>query len=237
MADADLQVVFLCGGTGSRLSRDPLTATRPKCLTPIGNQTLLGLLYRVLGPDDSRDAIFVHRSDDASVPAWVADYAPGAKLLPQAAPDGVANAVALALPYLRSRALVVLGDSYLAGEFEAWPATGSALCIWREADAAAIRANFGIRLEGADAVAVSEKPAETEGLACGMGVYLFERETIAGFLTAPLNPASGEREITAAIAQALANGSRFQTVAFTGRYLNINKGADLAQLEAWLGLR
>lgn len=225
------QLVFLCGGMGSRLN-DAKAASTPKCMIPVDGDPLLAKLVRLFSPmvPDPHRSIFIVRADDPIVPAWVRENLPGATLVPQDKPDGVANAVHLALPHVEERAVVLLGDVYFSGAFSPWPAQGSALFAWPEASDQETRNNFGIRMEDATPVELIEKPRDLTGLQCGLGVYLLTREAIARFPETPRNPRSGEREITAALAFTLAQGVPYEVVSFRGQYVNVNDVEDLARV-------
>jgi glucose-1-phosphate thymidylyltransferase len=150
-------------------------------------------------------------------------------------PDGVANAVRLALPHLIGPALVVLGDIVLDGALACPPPPAPALVIWRDAPPGVTMRNFGIRVDAGGAPeALTEKPPDPTGLVCGLGLYWLTPEVIERFGAAPVNPRTQEREITAALAFALRD-TRFGVWEFTGRYWNLNTAADLADAEAVVG--
>jgi dTDP-glucose pyrophosphorylase len=222
-----MEVVLVCGGTGTRLAGRP--AGLPKSMVEVAGEPIVARLARALagyGPP-----VFVAARGDAHVPAFVAARHPGAPLVVQPEPDGVASAILLTLPHLRGPALVALGDLVLEGELGPLP-PAPALAVWRGAPERAIRANFGVRLGDEGIVtAVVEKPRETAGLLCGLGVYLLTPEVIAAFARAPRD-ARGELAITTAIAATLDAG--YRTIEFTGTYVNVNTAEDLAEAEAAL---
>jgi dTDP-glucose pyrophosphorylase len=166
------------------------------------------------------------------VPAYVAAQIPSAVVVAQAAPDGVANAFRLALPHLRGPALVVLGDIVIDGALAEPPPTAPALVIWRAAPPAVTSRNFGVVLDGAGAPErLVEKPTDPRGMHCGIGLYWLTRDVIEHFADAPINAATGEREITAALSFVMSR-VRFGVWDFAGRYFNLNTAADLADAEA-----
>jgi glucose-1-phosphate thymidylyltransferase len=161
----------------------------------------------------------------------VAARIPAAIVVTQSEPDGVANAVRLALPHLTGPALVVLGDIVIDGELAARPPPPPALVIWPEAPATATMQNFGVRIDGDGAAeAVVEKPTDTTGLSCGLGLYWLTPEVIDRLGAAPVNASTGEREITAALGFAMQT-TRFGVWSFTGRYFNLNTAADFDDAE------
>ncbi len=152
----------------------------------------------------------------------------------QPRPDGVANALLLARPWLDAAVLVVLGDLFLDGEFAAVP-SGAALAIWRGGPASETKKNFGVAIDGDGRVArVVEKPDTVAALECGVGVYALTRTAISCFEDAPLDT-RGERGITAAIQTAIDAGIAFRTFSFSGYYNNVNSHEDLAAAERFLG--
>ena len=68
---------------------------------------------------------------------------------------------------------------------------------------------------------------------CGLGLYWLTPEVIETFADAPVNPRTGEREITAALSFAMTS-TRFGAWDFVGRYFNLNTAEDLADAEAAL---
>jgi glucose-1-phosphate thymidylyltransferase len=129
---------------------------------------------------------------------------------------------------------VVLGDVVIDGELAAPPPRAPAFVIWRAAPPAVTSRNFGVRLDGAGVPeSIVEKPVDPSGLHCGLGLYWLTPEVIERFAGAPINSATGEREITTALAFAMAS-TRFGAWDFVGRYFNLNTAADLAEAEAAL---
>lgn len=202
-------------------------------MVELAGEPIVARLWRQLRRHhtSSSPPIFVVAAGDPMVPAFVAAQIPSATVVTQSKPDGVANAVRLALPHLTGPALVALGDIVLDGELAAPPAPAPALVIWPEAPSAATVRNFGVRIDGDGAAeAVFEKPTDTTGLACGLGLYWLTPEVIDRFGAAPVNPSTGEREITAALGFAMQT-TRFGVWSFTGRYFNLNTAADFADAE------
>jgi dTDP-glucose pyrophosphorylase len=205
-------------------------------MVELGGEPLLGRLWRQLSPRHTSTAapILVAAAGDARVPAFARAHAPSARVVTQPEPDGVANAVLLALPHLAGPALVVLADIVLDAELGP-PPPPPALVTWPAAPAEATRKNFGIRCgrDGAPLELV-EKPSTAEGLLCGIGMYWLTPAVIERFGAAPLHPRTGEREITAALAFTMRE-TPYRLWELKGRYFNVNTAADLAEAEAALG--
>ena len=215
-----LQLVLVCGGRGTRFPGRP--GGVPKACLPLHGEPLARRLLRQLGPRCTGDSVAVAAAGDPHVPAL---FAGRARVVVQAEPDGVAAAIALALPYLEGDALVALGDVVIDGSF-ASDGPAPALVVWRDAPPEVTARNFGVRERP---LGVVEKPREP-GLVCGLGLYLLTREVIAGFATCPPD-ARGERAITDALAHSIAAGTRYRLVDFAGRYVNVNTAEDLALAE------
>jgi dTDP-glucose pyrophosphorylase len=227
---ADTQLVFICGGRGTRLRGAEGTGL-PKSLTEVAGEPIARRLIRQFqhlhsaGPGP---IVIVAKGDDLTPGVVREALGSRAVIVEQAAPDGVANAVLLALPHLAGKALVFLGDVVLQGTFSApLPAT-SAVCVWREAPPDATRENFGVVVDNGAVVEMVEKPADPRGLLCGIGVYALTRDAIALFASSPVNPVKGEREITEALRHLVRHRVPLGAFEFSGRYININRLADRA---------
>ena len=224
-----MQTVFICGGRGTRLAR----SGGPKSLVQVGGITLLeGLVstFRPFHTSTSPPVVVVDRGDELT-PRALTSLLPNATIVRQPVPDGVASALLLARPFIDDVAIFTLGDLFLDGHFGDIPQRSS-LMFWRGASPDAVTRNFGVVVgpDGA-ADAVVEKPADSDGLACGIGVYVLTPATISTFHAVPRDPVTGERGITDGIQAAIAAGVRFQLTPFVGFYTNINTRSDLAAVE------
>ena len=228
-----MQTVFVCGGRGSRLTP---RSVGPKSLVPIGGSSLLAHLVHRIGRCHTSDAppVVIVDDQDAETPLVVDVLLPRACVVRQARPDGVANALLLAQPFLDDVVVVALGDLFLDGEV-AGLTREPALVFWREAPPAETRKNFGVTIKSDGSVsAVIEKPVHLFGLTCGMGIYVLTRSAIACFRHAPVDARTGERGITAAIQTAIDRGIVFRSVPFSGFYNNVNSPSDVASVEGHL---
>jgi len=227
-----MQAVFVCGGKGTRLGP---RRVGPKSLVPLGGSSLLARLIGALrGLHTSAKApIVIVDAQDGETPAAVSSLLPEVRIVRQARPDGVANALLLAAPLLDDVVCAVLGDVFIDGRFAPFP-HAPAVFFWREAPAEETGKNFGISLDGAGSVrAVIEKPAD-RALRCGMGVYVLTRSIVSRFCDAPIDARTGERGITTAIQSAIDAGNAFTAVPFSGYYNNVNSPADVAAIEHYL---
>jgi glucose-1-phosphate thymidylyltransferase len=227
------QLVFICGGRGTRL-RGVDGAGVPKSLTEIAGEPIVRRLIRQFGHfhTSGPGPIVIVAQGDAQTPGVVRDaLGSRAIIVEQEKPDGVANAIRLAQPHVVERALVFLGDVVLQGAFSMPLPTQSAVCLWRDASPETISENFGVVLRDGAVTEMVEKPADPAGLLCGIGVYALTREAIALFATSPVNPAKGEREITEALRHLVRHGVPLGAFEFSGRYININRVTDRARAD------
>jgi dTDP-glucose pyrophosphorylase len=228
-----MQAVFVCGGRGMRLMPRPAAT---KSLIPVAGTTLLRRLVEAIGTFHSskRPPVAIVDAHDAETPSALDPLIPDVQLVRQPTPDGVANALLLAEPYLDDLVLVVLGDLFLDGAFSSMPPRPT-LVFWSEATAAETKKNFGIAATRDGTVrTVVEKPRTCDGLRCGMGVYVLTRDAIDAFRRAPVDARSGERGVTDGIRAAVEAGIDFHTVSFSGHYVNVNSHADLQAVERYV---
>jgi dTDP-glucose pyrophosphorylase len=225
-----MQVVFVCGGRGTRLAP---RRVGPKSLVGVGGTTLLARIVASVGAfhDSARPPIVIVDARDDETPLVLAVLLPAARVVRQAQPDGVANALLLAEPFLDDVVLVALGDLFLDGAFAPFPC-GPGLALWRDAPAAETQKNFGVSLNADGSVSgVIEKPVDCHGLRCGMGVYVLTPSVISVFRHSPIDARTGERGITAAVQAALDAGVAFSAIPFSGYYNNVNSLSDVAAVE------
>jgi glucose-1-phosphate thymidylyltransferase len=222
------QLIFICGGRGTRL-RGAHGAGLPKSLTEVGGEPIARRLIRQfqhLHTSGPGPIVIVARGDDLTPKVVRNALGSRAVIVEQEKPDGVANAILLAAPHLVADALVFLGDIVLHGELSVPLPSESAVCIWREAPPETTAENFGVVLENGAVVEMVEKPANPKGLLCGIGIYALTREAIALFATSPINPVKGEREITEALRHLVRHRVPLGAFEFSGRYININRIKD-----------
>ena len=228
-----MQTVFVCGGRGTRLI--PREAG-PKSLVRLGGSSLLSRLVAFVGGfhRSKKPPVVIIDARDEQTPQALRQLLPDACVVRQGDPDGVANTLILAQPNLDDVVLVSLGDLFLDGTLSRI-LIGPGLVFWKAAPLVELRKNFGITI-GSDGIVsrVIEKPVNSRGLNCGMGLYVLNRSIIDCFAHAPVNSRTGERGITAALHTAIEMGVSFRAIPFSGYYNNVNSHADVDAVERHL---
>jgi len=110
-----MQAVVLCGGLGTRLG--PLTRSRPKSLVPVAGRPFLDYQLDLLARSGFREVVLCIGHLGEQIRAYAGDGARwGLRLLYSDEGErrlGTGGALALALPLLRERFVLIYGDSYL----------------------------------------------------------------------------------------------------------------------------
>ena len=224
-----MQIVFVCGGKGQRLQPRSVHA---KSLMQIAGSSLLARLVAQFAPlhRSSKPPLVIVAAGDDETPRVASALLPGAHVVAQAQPDGVANVLLMVQPLLDEYVIVTLGDLFLDGSFAAFGAWPS-LTHWPDGSEADTRHNFGIVANGAVVTRVVEKPHDSRSMQCGVGVYVLNHEAISCFRAAPVNACSGERGITDGLQAAIDAGITFRVIPFSGYYRNVNSLGDVAAIE------
>ena len=230
---ADLDVVVLAGGLGTRLW--PAVADRPKALAPVGGRPFLDLLLAWLHGQGARRVVLAlgHMADQ--VEARLGDLCsryPGLELRASVEPGplGTGGALRLCLPLLRSDpVLVANGDSLAEADLAGFLAAFLAV-----ADAPAGRVAVGVpdasrygRLElsaeGRVLRFAEKDPASAAPAPINGGVYLVRR----GLLLERLPPAGAAGSLERDLLGRLPPGA---ALAFpgSGRFVDIGTPESLA---------
>jgi NDP-sugar pyrophosphorylase family protein len=228
MSIADLDIVVLAGGLGTRL-RDVLPDT-PKILAPVGDRPFLDHLLHWLIRQGARRVVLSlgYRAGDVLTYLETHSFAPP-QIHPLVEPEplGTGGAVAFALPFLDSDpVLVINGDTFVDTNLNAFVrhyrdcgADASIVCA--EVENAGRYGRVEIDAAGRVHRFAEKDPAASGPAWINAGVYLFGRQVLPKIAT--LRKGSLERDIL----EKMPPGS---IVAFRaqGRFLDIGTPETLA---------
>ncbi len=200
--------VILAAGRGTRIN--PLSSVIPKPLLPICNKPVMQYQIEAMRDAGIRDILVIighlgeqirdHFQDGSNLGVRM-------RYAYDEDPQGIASSLALSEPHISRRAIVFLGDIFLALkelgsalELMDRPDTNSVLLVKHEPDEDAIRRNFAVILNGENQVVrVIEKPKELFNRWKGCGVYLFDETIFDAIRRTPRSALRNEYEITDAI--------------------------------------
>jgi dTDP-glucose pyrophosphorylase len=232
-----MQLVFLCGGTGTRMQLE-LTSVKKKCLVNLNGIPILGHLINFFNSfiDPNLATIFVVSKGDNSVIKYVNKLKINANFVEQEKPDGVVNAMLLAQKIMIANdGLFILADIVVKGEFideVRFDKKIPSLYILKNDYSCEIRKNFGVKIVEDKIVKVIEKPSCPKELYCGMGIYYFTKQVLSKLKKTPVNQKSKEVEITDGLLYCINEGVKFRPIYFNGFYSNINTMEDLKAAES-----
>ena len=217
--------VVLTAGLGTRLR--PLTPATPKPLVPLLNRPLVGWALGALARLGVREAVVVTSPGDEATRRYVEAHAPPgvrAAVAVQREPRGSADALAAAGDALDGRAVAVLAvDSVLTGvdpgllaRFEASRAAAGLLLAPVDDPRA-----YGVAVLDGDRVAhLEEKPARPRSNLALTGLWLLAPAAVERARTAPHVNARGEADLTATVADLLAEGADVRGWRHGGEWLD-----------------
>lgn len=221
-----MKAVILSGGQGTRLR--PITYSVPKQLVPVAGRSVLARVIDDIRRAGVREiAVVTSPEAEASVVALLDRIGvddPRPKVLIQSAPDGLAAAFEVALPYVAGdESILYLGDCLVTGgighvieEHRARAADASILV--RSVDDPT---RYGIVELGEDGLVrrLVEKPQEPQSDLAIVGVYVFRRDIDE--IIAEVTPSwRGEREITDALQIIVDRGGTVATSNLNGWWVD-----------------
>ena len=217
--------MILNAGLGTRLR--PITPTTPKALVPVMDRPLIDYGVEFLEGLGIREiAVVVSPGDDATLERARASASPGVEVhqAVQAEARGIGDAVISAGDLIEDRTVVVLAaDTLLIADtaqyvrqFEAAKATAGVVLAPVEDPR-----SFGVAVLDGDRVTdLEEKPAEPRSNLALVGVWLLSPDAIERVRTNPVINKKGESDLTATIAELVAEGADVRGWCTPGQWLD-----------------
>ena len=217
--------VVLTAGLGTRLR--PLTPATPKPLAPLLDRPLIAWALDLMAGLGVREAAVVAGPEDEATARWARERAPdglAVSIAVQREPRGPGDAVAAVGDALGGRAVAVLAvDSVLTGadpgllaDFEASGADACLLLRPVEDPRA-----FGVAvLDGDRVTSLEEKPERPRSNLALVGLWLLAPSAVERVRTRPHVNAKGESDLTATVADLLAEGGDVRGRVHGGEWLD-----------------
>ena len=214
MATNDVTGVILCGGTGSRLF--PITKCLNKHLLPLFSKPMFYYPLSLLLLLRLQNIIFVCNAQEIELykdqlkflEALNIDY----KIISQAKPGGIVNALECVLPHLQSgKVITLLGDNIFHGaglveKVEESLSSCVGLNIFTCSVSDPERFGIVVRNEYGDVIQVVEKPVRPMSDEAVTGLYIMETAFLKSNLKNVEYSRRGEKEISDLINQAILFG-------------------------------
>jgi glucose-1-phosphate thymidylyltransferase len=224
--NAAVPCVVMCGGRSSRFASVP----RHKSMATVAGVPLLEHVLRPWLAYTSR-FIFVVKNGKEDVIALARTLPVDAEFVEPDALRGIANGLSFAEPLVRGRFILVLGDCFHTGVFEAPGAFEAGVGVLPGAPAAQISQNFGVHVSGDQIVRVLEKPTVVDNDLCGTGFYFLPEQTFAAIRTTGPSARTGEVEITDVLQTLIDQGVALRPLWLRGAYVNVTRPEDLTLVE------
>lgn len=233
------QGIILAGGRGTRLL--PLTRDTNKHLLPVGGKPMISHVMNTLAEAGVQDVVVVTNCEyverfEAELPQWKPASVDSLRVVGQAQPGGIAQALACAESAVRAQRLcVLLGDNLFGGsiapmlrDFEQQP-DGARVLLTAVDD---VHDLGEATLEGQSLVRLEEKPRRHgPGLAV-TGAYCYHRDVFD--VCRLLQPSErGELEITDVNRRYLKDGTLAWSM-HAGWWLDVGTHEGLAKARARL---
>ncbi|MEE8114417.1 MAG: glucose-1-phosphate thymidylyltransferase, partial [Nitrososphaerales archaeon] len=228
-----MKALIASAGRGTRLR--PITHTRNKHLIPIANKPMLHYAIEATTSAGIKDIAVVVNADSDEVLEAIGDGSRwGAKItyIPQAAPGGLAQVVALAEPFIgKDKFIFYLGDNMVVGglrryidEFESSDCN-CYLTLARVKDPE----RFGVpEIKNGRIVSVEEKPKNPKSSYAVSGMYLYDSHIFEAVKA--IKPSRrGELEISDAHQYLIDKGYRIGYAEITGWWKDTGKPSDLLE--------
>ena len=211
-----MKIVLPVAGNGVRLR--PYTENLPKCLLPVAGKTIIDWIVDdalVLKPSET---IFITGYKAPVVDEYLKQKPEWGKVrtVVQANPQGLGEAISLALPYVNDEEplLIILGDTLFEADLSLLEnATENVLFTFKVADPK----RFGVAVTGADGLIerLVEKPQEFVSDEAIVGIYYIKdvkalKETLDYLMKNDIRT-KGEFQLTDALERMIQGGCKFRT--------------------------
>jgi NDP-sugar pyrophosphorylase family protein len=238
----DLTLVVPAAGRGTRLW--PRTANTPKPMISVGGRPILEYVLKfgrqvgverialVIAPEGHAIQEYFGRSY-RGIPIYY---------VMQPDPRGLANAVALAEPYVRDMMLVINGDELFLHSRH-----NRLRCVLEDARADGLvgfvrtdnpaRISTGYGLDVGDEMRITrlvEKPDKPWNDLLGVGTWLLGREYFDQFEATPTHPTRSERDFVAVVQRLIDHGYKIVATDLGCIFFNINTEEDRLRAERFL---
>jgi glucose-1-phosphate thymidylyltransferase len=234
-----MKVILPVAGKGVRMF--PHTIHRPKCLLPVGGNTILGHILDSLKDLNVDEYIFVTGYHAEAVEEYIQEeYGHlNSRFVRQENPQGLGEAIHLTMPYMQEDvpALIILGDTLFAADLETiTKETKNNILCTRYVENPE---RFGVAItdENNRIQELREKPQTLVSNQALVGIYwindISSLQNALAQLVAEDIRTQGELQLTDALASMLAKGKEFYTAPIQ-EWLDCGKHETLLETNAYL---
>jgi len=160
----------------------------------------------------------------------------------QEKPEGLAQAVSLAQPFVANSMLVLNGDEIIAGgrladirRYAEQKAADGIVGYLTDVDRDRISRAYGLAVDSSGRVEqLAEKPPLPWNNLLGVGVWLLGKEYFDCFNRTAINACRGERDFVAVVQKMIDEGSNIYGMDLRAGFVNVNTPDDLREAESLL---
>ncbi len=232
------QAVIPAAGAGSRMGY--LSALLPKCMYPVADKPIIHHVVKNACRLGAQEFVIITHFKEQIIKDYfkttlVPDLGIRVRFIRQQKLSGLADAIALAEPFIRDPFAVILGDDFtMASDFDnllkLFQSRSQAVVvegIVAEPDRRRLMSTCCIASDRSGRIRrIAEKPPRPFAACRGTGFYLFRPEVFAAIRRTPVTTIRHEREITETI-RLLAARNRAYAGFIRGINMNINSFDDL----------
>jgi len=233
-----MKIILPVAGKGERMR--PYTNNLPKCLLPVGGKTIIDWIVGDTLSLKASETIFITGYKAEKIDEFLARRTQWGRTrtVLQANPQGLGQAVSLALPYVNDDepVLIILGDTLFDADIESLAnATENVLFTYKVNDPR----RFGVAVtdNGGRIERLVEKPQEFVSDEAIVGIYYIKdvkalRESLKYLMENGIRT-RGEFQLTDALQMMIEKGCQFRT-APVKEWLDCGLPETLLQTNAWL---